>query len=241
MQVKQLISPNPLPQVKPLISPNPVLPGANTLGFPPLKPKPQIGQAPPIIPNQANTSPISKIIEIPDPLGFGSIPVSATSNQTAPAKKNNCPSTLYGCNENNATRKPSFWGGPSPKIDTKPKIGGSLIAIHDAVGTKTRYAFKGPTDSIWPSPKEDGASSIHEPTQNIKTMLGTPGMSEHKPLPSMAENSILQSLLNVKIGNFNISKVIAAYLVGYIFSGELAEVLALDMIILQFFDIEGIK
>lgn len=43
------------------------------------------------------------------------------------------------------------------------------------------------------------------------------------------------SLLNIKIGQFNISKVIVAYFIGYLISPEIGQIVAIDIMITEFF------
>ena len=47
----------------------------------------------------------------------------------------------------------------------------------------------------------------------------------------------LSFLLNIKLGEFNISKVIVAYFVGRLISPEIGLVVAIDIMITEFFNI----
>ena len=50
------------------------------------------------------------------------------------------------------------------------------------------------------------------------------------------EQNFIRDFLTIKFGSFNISKIIVAYLIGYLVEGsELGKILALDLLITDFF------
>jgi hypothetical protein len=119
---------------------------------------------------------------------------------------------------------------PPVHVDARDKAKQGKLVVNEQGGVK----YENPPKCSCQGGNEK--CSCNEP-KIVKPVKPLGGPKE----PVFSEGGMFKALLSINIGGFNISKVIVAYLVGYIISEELAEVLALDIAILQFFDIEGVK